>query len=206
MEIMLDKEIFELRPGEFQFRRILRISGERPWEWCALDGFKEQWRKQCGHSPQVHHSQSVLISGPQWAIFSPINSLKHGPVGISMRPSPLHPLPSSLWFLTFYSWIPLQLQIRMLVFLLIVVKSPKQRAQLQPFLSHSDPGFLFLALNQCLELPASVYNSAPRNSSCYSSTESCLNPNDFGGIPSISLPFGSPRSVLLGKYQGDSIL
>ena len=89
----------------------------------------------------------------------------------------------------------------MLVFLLIVVKSPKQRAQPQPFLSHSDTGFLFPALDQSLELPASVYNSAPRNSSCYSGIESCLNPNDFGGVPSISLPFGSPRSVLLGKYQ-----
>lgn len=53
--------------------------------------------------PRVHHSQSVLTSGPQWAVFSPISSLKHGPVGISMGPSPLHPLPSSLWFKTFYS-------------------------------------------------------------------------------------------------------
>ena len=94
----------------------------------------------------------------------------------------------------------------MLVFLLIVVKSPKQRAQPQPFLSHSDTGFLLLALDQDLESPASGYNSAPRNSSCYSGIDSWLNPNGFGGVFSSSPPFGCPRSVLLGKYQGDSIL
>lgn len=44
--------------------------------------------------PRVHHSRSVLGPlSPQWAVFSPSSSLKHGPVGISMGSSctPCHP-------------------------------------------------------------------------------------------------------------------